>query len=66
MNHVKSTQSKSHTCTKCGGDATIAYIPTTIKRGKNKGKQIPSWDGLIHPGERICLQCGKKRGIRFF
>ena len=24
------------------------------------------WDGLVLPGERICLVCGRKRGIKFF
>lgn len=51
-------------CTECGGDATIAYSPNTIKSGKNKGKQTPGWDGKVLPGERICTLCAMKRGIR--
>ncbi len=53
-------------CTQCGGDAFIAYAPETIKRGKLKGQQRASWNGLVQPGELICLPCGKKRGINFF
>jgi hypothetical protein len=34
-------------CTECGGDATVAYVPGTIKRGKDKGKEIASWGGKI-------------------
>lgn len=52
-------------CTECGGDAMIAFAPSTIKRGKNKGKQIDRWDGKVKPGERICLPCGRKRGLKF-
>ena len=57
---------KKYICTSCGSDATLAYVPETIKRGKLKGEQKPGWDGLIQPGERICMSCGRKRGIRFF
>ncbi len=57
---------KLYICTNCGGDAYIAYAPDTIKRGKDKGKEIPSWNGKILPGERLCLTCGKKRSINFF
>ena len=53
-------------CTECGGDAFAAYVPDRIQKGKNKGKQIPGWGGLVQPGEHICLPCGKKRGINFF
>jgi hypothetical protein len=52
-------------CTECGGDATVAYVPGTIKRGKDKGKEIASWGGKIKPNERICLRCGRKRGLKF-
>jgi hypothetical protein len=55
---------KEYKCTECGGDATLAYIPNTIKRGKNKGKEIDGWDGLIKAGERICTRCFVKRGGR--
>jgi hypothetical protein len=57
---------KKYICTECGGDATIAYAPETIKRGRDKGKEKPSWNGLVLPGERICILCGRKRGIKFF
>lgn len=57
---------KKYVCTECGGDATIAYCATTIKSGKNKGKEKASWGGLVQAGERLCLSCGKKRGINFF
>lgn len=53
-------------CTECGGDAYIGYSSETITRGKNKGKQKSTWDGKVQPGERICLSCGRKRGITFF
>lgn len=53
-------------CTNCNGDATVAYTAHTVTRGKNKVKEKPSWGGLIQPGERICLPCGKKRGIKNF
>lgn len=53
-------------CTSCGRDATLAYVPNTIKSGKNKGKQTDGWDGKVKAGERLCLVCGKKRGINFF
>lgn len=62
-----STETKKvYKCTDCGGDATVAYAPDTIKRGKDKGKQRPGWDGKVLPGERLCLLCGRKRGINFF
>ena len=53
-------------CTECEGDAFIAYAPEKIKRGKDKGKEIASWGGKVLPGERLCLSCGKKRGVNFF
>jgi hypothetical protein len=53
-------------CTECGGDATIAYCAETIKRGKHKGEERESWGGLVKPGERLCIICGRKRGIKFF
>jgi len=53
-------------CTSCGGDATVAYSTSTIKRGKDKGKEIDGWDGMVKVGERLCLPCGKRRGINFF
>ncbi len=49
---------EDYKCTNCGGDATIAY-------GSNK-KDDKAWDGLVKKGERICLACGRKRGINFF
>lgn len=61
----KLTPEIKYMCTSCGGDAYIAYIPETIKRGKKKGEQRPGWNGLILPGERICLPCGIKRGLKF-
>ncbi len=57
---------EKYICTECGGDATVAYSPSTIKSGKNKGKEKPGWDDKVLPGERICLPCGRKRGITFF
>ena len=57
---------EKYTCTECGGDAMLAYVPETIKRGKLKGAERASWGGLILPGERICLACGRKRGVNFF
>lgn len=56
---------QDYICTDCGGDATIAYVARTIKRGKSKGQQRASWGGQILPNERICLPCGRKRGIKF-
>lgn len=53
-------------CTECKGDAYIGYVPETISRGKNKGKQKPGWNGKVLPGERLCFSCGRKRGIKFF
>lgn len=54
-------------CTECGGDATVAYCPATIKRGKRKGQEEPSWDGLVQPGERLCTSCFRNRGgVPFF
>lgn len=55
---------KKYPCTECGGDATMAFSPTTIKRGKDKGKETPGWDGKVLPGERICMRCGGKRGLK--
>lgn len=52
-------------CTECGQEAYIAYVPDKIKRGKNKGIEIPGWSGKIIPGERICMSCGRKRGLKF-
>lgn len=63
---MSSTLDKKYVCTSCGGDAFISYAPEMIKRGKNKGQEKPSWNGLVQPGERICLSCGRKRGINFF
>lgn len=45
-------------CTECGGDAIIGYCC-----GKSKND---NWGGLVKNGERLCLSCGKKRGIDFF
>lgn len=57
---------KKYFCTNCNGDALIAYVPETIKRGKLKGQQRAGWNGLVLPNERLCLTCGRKRGIKFF
>ncbi len=51
-----------YVCTNCGGDATLAYVAETIKRGKDKGKQRAAWDGLVQPNERLCTSCFSKRG----
>lgn len=59
-------EEKVYKCTQCGGNAFVGYGPQTIKTGKNKGQELPGWGGLVQPGERICLVCGKKRGISFF
>ena len=54
-------------CTSCGGDAFMAYVPKMRKRkGELIWDEIGSWNGLVKPNERICLSCGKKRGINFF
>lgn len=53
-------------CTQCGGDATFAYSDETIKRGKDKGKKRDGWGGLVKAGERLCIPCGRKRGINFW
>lgn len=53
---------KEWPCTECGGDATLAYSPSTIKRGKKKGQEEPGWSGLVQPGERLCTKCFVKRG----
>ena len=47
---------EEYPCTECGGDAFIAY----------SAKKNGDWGGLVKPGERICLPCGKRRGINFF
>lgn len=64
-NQIAPTDLK-YPCTECGGDAFIGYCARTITRGKNKGKQVSSWDGKVKPGEILCLSCGRKRGIKFF
>lgn len=46
-------------CTDCGGDATIAWSNTT-KKDKNY------FGAIFKTGERVCLPCGKKRGVNFF
>lgn len=43
-------------CTACGGDATIAYT----------ARGTADWGGLVRRGERLCLACGRRRGIGFF
>lgn len=48
-----------HVCTVCGGDATIAWHNRTKKDQDYFG-------GIIKPGERLCMGCGKKRGVFFF
>lgn len=63
MDKIDSVKKPDFKCTECGGDAWIAYSPNTIKRGKDKGKEVPGWDGKILPGERICTSCAMKRGI---
>lgn len=45
----------SYRCTSCGGDAYIAY-------SAGNG----DWGGKVKAGERICLACGRKRGIALF
>lgn len=42
----------AYPCTDCKGDAFAGYGP--------------GWGGLIKKGERVCLPCGRKRGVRFF
>ena len=44
-------------CTECGGDATVAYT---------SGRRKEAWNGMVKKGERVCMRCGAKRGIRFF
>ena len=53
---VKNVQ-LAYPCTDCGRDAFIGYT---------SGKGDLSWDGKIKKGERVCLPCGRKRGIKFF
>jgi len=48
-----------YVCTACGGDATIAWHNSTKKNKKFFGI-------VLKPSERLCLSCGKKRGIIFF
>ncbi len=55
---VKATPAAKYVCTRCGGDAFVAYA--CDKSGEK------SWGGKIKPGERVCLPCGKKDGIGFF
>lgn len=55
---------EDYRCTECNGDAAMAFVPETIKRGKKKGEQRASWDGKVLPGERICFSCGRKRGLK--
>jgi hypothetical protein len=49
---------KEYPCTDCGGDAYIGY-----PAGRRKTE---SWGGLVKKGERLCLACGRRRGIKFF
>lgn len=50
---------KEYKCTQCGGDAYVAW--------HNDSKKDKDFFGaILHPGERLCLSCGKKRGVKFF
>ena len=42
---------KNYKCTDCGKDAEVAYIAKSKK----------DWNGLIKKGERLCVNCGRKR-----
>jgi hypothetical protein len=46
-------------CTSCGGDATVAWA-------NDKKKDINVFGAILKPGERLCLACGKRRGVGFF
>ena len=46
----KKKREKEYPCTECGGDATFAYSG-------------PGWKGLVKSGERLCIKCGRKRGL---
>jgi hypothetical protein len=47
-------KSKQFQCTECGGDATI---------GMSNFRHVASGRQIIGKDERLCFQCGKKRGI---
>lgn len=49
---------KKWICTQCGGDAYIAW-------GNDTKKDQNYFGAIIKPGERLCLVCGKKRGVNF-
>lgn len=55
---VKPKPAVEYVCTRCGGDAFVAY---SCEKDGSK-----SWGGKILPGERVCLPCGKRGGIGFF
>lgn len=48
-----------HICTDCGGDATLGWV------NPNKKKNMNCFGAIIKPGERICMTCGKKSGVKF-
>ena len=50
---------RQYICTECGGDATVAWA-------NDSDKDIDCFGAVIHPKERLCLACAKKRGNRFF
>jgi hypothetical protein len=56
---------EKYICTDCGKDATLAYCAKTITKGKRKGQEVASWNGLVKPYERLCMLCGRKRGLNF-
>ena len=49
---------KKYPCTQCGGDAYIAWA-------NDKKKNIDCFGAILKPGERLCLTCGRKRGVNF-
>lgn len=40
---------EDYRCTECNGDAAMAFVPETIKRGKKKGEQRASWMAKFCP-----------------
>ncbi len=59
MTATKKTHPKVYICTDCGGDAFVSWANSTKK-------DTLCFGVILKPGERICLPCGKKRGVGFF
>jgi len=56
-NKVQKPSAHKHPCTECKGDAFVAF--GFWKDGKEKKP-------LVKRGERLCLACASKRGVKFW